>query len=138
MGKCSSKKSSPSIDVSGNNNYALLINGAQVNIASIFDEITDYIDKENRRLMITVCLSCTLMTLLLISVLMCIFRPARHRRMQSDIIMRNFEENIILLNERVEKLASLTDHLSIVLFDERTDNNHSDQICVEEYLESLV
>lgn len=134
MGECLSKKSGPSIDVSGNNNYAVLINGVQVNIASILGEIADYIDAENLRLILIICSSCALTTMLLIIVLICILLPKRHRRIRSDITMRDIEENIIHLNERIEELASIADHLSMISYHYKI-NSQSDQICVEKHPE---
>jgi hypothetical protein len=75
MGNYSSKKLSTSVDVSGNNNYILLINGVQVSFASVLDEITNHINRETRTTALILCSIFVLMTLLLIVLLMCVLLP---------------------------------------------------------------
>ncbi len=137
MGTCSSKKLRLSIDVTGNNNYALLINGVQVNLASVLHDIINQINSENRTMMIVFCLSCIFLMLFLGIIVMSVLLPMKHRSRQSYVIMKDTEDAISYLNRKIEKLASQTEHLSLLLLQKKT-NWQPENIYVDEYPQSLV
>ena len=56
MGKFLSKDIFHSIDVSGNNNYVVVLNGVSINISSILNNITRTIVQENQKVFINVTL----------------------------------------------------------------------------------
>jgi hypothetical protein len=135
MGTCSSKKLHLSVDVTGNNNYALVINGVQVNLTSVLHDIINQTNSENRTLMIVFCLSCIFLMLLLGIIVMSVLLPMKHRSRQSYIIMTNIEDDIGYLKRKIEKLASQTEHFSMLLLQKKT-NWQPENIYVDEYPQS--
>lgn len=121
----------------GNNNYALLINGVQVNLTSTFHDIINRINNENRTMMIVFCLSYMFLMLLLGIIVMFVLLPMEHRIRQSYIIMKDTEDAISYLNRKIEKLASQTKHLSLFLLQKKT-NWQPANICVDEHPQSSV
>ena len=65
MGKFFSKEITQSVDVSGNNNYVLVLNGVPINISAILNNITGNIIKENQKRMINAMVISIIITMIL-------------------------------------------------------------------------
>ena len=107
MGTCSSKKLNLSIDMKGNNNYAVLMNGVQVNMSSVFHEIMNQINRENRTVLTIFCLTCIFVMLVLIIVVMSVLDHKRNRSRQSYVMIRNIEHEMKYMTRTIEYLTML-------------------------------
>lgn len=137
MGKCSSKRLGPSIDVSGNSNYVVMIDAAQFNVTSVLHEIINHINRENRAWILFISSLCILMTVLLIIVLIYVNLLAKHSRTKSHITMRNIKDGIVYLIQRIPQVNSKMDHLSMLLVRGRT-NWPPENLGADTYSESSV
>jgi hypothetical protein len=70
-------------------------------------------------------------------IVMSVLLPMKHRSRQSYVIMKDTEDAISYLNRKIEKLASQTEHLSLLLLQKKT-NWQPENIYVDEYPQSLV
>ena len=65
MGKFLSKEVTHSIDVSGNHNYVLMLNGVSIDLSSLLHNITHQLVQENQKTVIYTALVSILVTMLL-------------------------------------------------------------------------
>jgi len=83
MGKFLSKETFHSIDVSGTNNYVVVLNGVSINISSILNNITRNILQENQKVFINVTLISVMVTLILTIFIVSIIFSFYMRRYQA-------------------------------------------------------
>lgn len=126
MRKSLAKGLGPSIDVTGDNNHVLMINGIQVNSTSILQEITNYLDRENRSIMLVVGSSCVFMITLLVFVLIYLLIREKHRHEESYMMLENIEGSLEHLNQQIQTIAFQIRHSSILLEDKEI-NGRSDK-----------
>lgn len=119
MGTCSSKNIRLSIDVKGNNNYALLINDEETNLASVLQNIINQNNSENRTMTIILCLSCMFFILFFGVIVISV---------QSYVIKEDIKHSIRCLNRKIE-------HLSSLLLQQKT-NSQIDNIHIAKYPQS--
>jgi hypothetical protein len=72
MGKFLSKETTYAIDVSGNNNYVLMLNGVPINLSLILQNITQHIIQENQKTTIQITIMAMIVTMILSILIMII------------------------------------------------------------------
>ena len=72
MGKILSKETTYAIDVSGNNNYVLMLHGVPINLSLILQNITQHIIQENQKSMILIIIIAMIITMILSILIMLI------------------------------------------------------------------
>lgn len=135
MGGCSSKKIS--LDIKGNDNYVLLINGQPINFQSVLSDVMNQINAQNHAMMVVFYLSCIFLILLLGIIIMSALLFIKNRSKQSNLMMQYTENAIIYLNRKLNRIAFHIEHLLLFLSPVRS-NGQTKNICVDERAQSIV
>ena len=108
MGKFLSKEITFAIDVSGNNNYVLMVNGVPINLSLILQNITQCNSQANRKTMIRDTIVAMIVTMvltilimmILISYLIKCYRPLWEGLIQTIIEQHRYQETTISRNKQ--------------------------------------
>ena len=127
MGGSSSKTSKTSIDVSGNNNYVVQVNGKEFNFTSACRDVVKYINAENSSTMRDTYLNCVIVMTLLITLVisLSLYLYAQYHKQQYRIIMESIKDDIQEVNRNIRKITYKTNHSSTLSFRQQTDRQSS-------------
>jgi hypothetical protein len=138
MGGKSSITASATIDVAGNNNYVVLINGVQFNFTTAFYELGKSIHRENQTMMLVTISSCVVITAVLAVVVIYILLRlhTEYRDKQSWFTIKSIENGIEHLQRSFQRIHFKPDCPSILLSCEQMDRR-SHYVRVDHPLQSI-